>query len=535
LTLSRAKRENELIAIPVFGAWMNRHILRKTLSVVLVASLLAPSFGSAQQQPTPAPVTAPSAPGRPVTASTPPAGGGRTVPGPDYRLGPGDVLEVQIAGRLDVERSQVIVNPAGAISVPPLGSIAVGGLTLLEAQRRVAGRASSVFRFADVTLAVSAPRTVEVTLSGEVERPGTLTASALRRLHEVILDAGGITPRGSMRRVQVSRKSGDAEVDLLSFELRGDLTQNPFVEDGMRINVPPKGASATLTGAVRRPGEYEIGESGSLRALLELVGGVSRASVESDARLTRIGSDGRKETFDIDLRTALKPPADVPLEPGDTLFVPPLSVLQDVVEARGAFGGTPESSKTTVAGKTTIVQRFELAQGDRVRDLVFRAGGTAAYADLRSALIERGGVTGPRQRIPIDLQRLTVEKDETQNIPLQNGDLLTLPVVEDKVYVIGEVKTPGGVDFRSDLTLREYVTLAGGPTTRARLKNVFVTFRDGKTYAMADAPPLEPGAVVTVPEVAVKWWQDYVTIAQAIASLVLGVTGTFVLVNGPIK
>ncbi len=51
---------------------------------------------------------------------------------------------------------------------------------------------------------------------------------------------------------------------------------------------------------------------------------------------------------------------------------------------------------------------------------------------------------------------------------------------------------------------------------------------------MADAPPLEPGAVVTVPEVAVKWWQDYLAIAQAVASIMLGVTGLFVIFNGPV-
>src|SRR5438876_7321250 len=511
---------------------MKLRSLRRALSLFLVASLLTPNWSFAQ--PTPPPSPGPSAPGRPVTAPTPSAGASRTVPGPDYRLGPGDILDVQIAGRLDVERSQVVVNPAGSISVPPLGSIAVGGLTLLEAQRRVAARAGTVFRFADVTLAVGAPRTFEVTLSGEVERPGTLTVTALRRLHEVILDAGGITPRGSLRRVQVTRKSGVTEVDLLSFELGGDLAQNPSAEEGMRIHVPARGPSVTLTGAVRRPGEYEIGPTGSLRALLELVGGLSQASAGSEARLTRVGADGRKETVAVDLAAALTPPADVSLEAGDALFVPPLSVLQDVVEVRGAFNGTPESTKTTVAGKATIVQRFELAQGDRVRDLVSRAGGTAAYADLRLALVERGGILGPRQRIPVDLQRLIVEKDDAQDILLLNGDVLTLPIVEDKVYVIGEVRTPGGVDFRPDLTPREYVTLAGGPTPRAKVKNVFVTFRDGKSYAMADAPPLEPGAVVTVPEVAVKWWQDYLAIAQAVASIMLGVTGLFVIFNGPV-
>jgi protein involved in polysaccharide export with SLBB domain len=115
---------------------------------------------------------------------------------------------------------------------------------------------------------------------------------------------------------------------------------------------------------------------------------------------------------------------------------------------------------------------------------------------------------------------------------LQNGDVFTLPIVEDKIFILGEVKTPGPQDFRPDLTPREYVALAGGPSNRARLVNTLVTFRNGKTYVMADAPPLEPGAVVTVPEVAVKWWQDYVTILTAVATLVTAYTGLYFIFNG---
>ncbi len=505
-----------------------KHIFRKTLSVTLVVCLLAPNLGLAQPA-APVPPAAPPLAGRTVTQPAPAPSTARTIPGPDYRLGPGDLLDVQIAGRLEVIRSQIVVDLEGAINVPPIGSIPLAGLTLLEAHRRVVERARAVFRFVDVTVAVVAPRAFEVIVSGEVERPGTLVVFATRRLHDVILEAGGVTPRGSVRRVVVTRKGVQSEFDLLSFELRGDLAQNPFVEEGLKIVVPPKGPSVTLTGAVRRPGEYEIGPSPSLAALLDLVGGPIQAATGGDARLTRVGPDGRKETLALDLRTALRPPADVTLEHGDTLFVPPLSALQDVVEVRGAFNGGPGSSKTTVAGKATIVQRFELAQGDRVRDIVFRAGGTAAYADLRLAVIERAGDSGPRQRIPVDLHRLLVEKDETQNIMLQNADVVSLPIVEDKVYVIGEVRAPGGVDFRPDLTPREYVTLAGGPTNRAKLRSTSVTFRSGQTYALADAPPLEPGVVLTVPEVAVKWWQDYLTIAQALASLITAYTGIYLV------
>ena len=59
-----------------------------------------------------------------------------------------------------------------------------------------------------------------------------------------------------------------------------------------------------------------------------------------------------------------------------------------------------------------------------------------------------------------------------------------------------------------------------------------VTFRNGQSYAMAEAPPLEPGAVVTVPEVAVKWWQDYLTIPSTMATLITAYTGLYFLFNG---
>ena len=509
--------------------------LRRCTSLLLVVSLLAPGPGFAQipgtsQAPQPAPPTVRPAPVTPPPVASPAPRG--LTPGPDYRLAPGDLLDVQIAGRLDVIRQQTYVDLAGVINVPPLGPLPVGGLTLLEAHRRVSERARDVFKFADATITVVGPRTFEVIVSGEVERPGTVQTTAMRRVYDVIQDAGGINARGSTRSIVLVRRGVERQADLLAFRLRGDLAQNPFVEEGLRIHVPPRSGTVTLSGAVRRPGEYEIGSTPSLRELLELVGGLSQTAALGDARLTRIGTGERREATALDLRAALTPAGDLTLQPGDAIYVPSTSSLQDVIEVRGAFNGAPESTRTTTSGKATIVQRFELAQGERVRDVLERAGGASVYADLRLALVERSGTTGPRQRIPIDLYRMLVEKDDTPNIVLQNGDVLMLPIVEDRVFILGEVKTPGAHEFRPDLTPREYVALAGGPTNRARMVNTLVTFRNGKTYAMADAPPLEPGAVVTVPEVAVKWWQDYVTILTAVATLVTAYTGLYFIFNG---
>ena len=453
----------------------------------------------------------------------------RVAPGPDYRLGSGDIVDVQIAGRLEVTRQQVSVDAEGLLNVPPIGPVEVARLTVREANRKLVERARSLLRFVDITMSVLVPRCFEVVLSGEVEHPGALQASAVRRVHEVVLAGGGITSRGSLRRVLVSTRGAGKEADLLRFELGGDLSQNPLVEEGMRIHVPPRMSSVTLSGAFRRPGEYEASPSSSLAELLDLTGGLAQGAAPSEARLTRLLPDGRKETVSLDLARAVARPADVQLQPGDALFVPTVGVLQDVVEVRGAFNGTVESSRTTTSGKPTIVQRFELARGDRVRDIVGRAGGAAAYADLRLAFVDRTDATGPRQRIPVDLHRLLVEKDDAQNILLDNGDVLSLPIVEDKVYILGEVKSPGPVDFRPDFTPREYIALAGGPTVRARFTNATVTYKNGKTYRLAEAPPLEPGSVVTVPEVAVHWYQDYLQIAVAIGTLLTAYTGIYLV------
>src|SRR5262249_1315440 len=167
----------------------------------------------------------------------------------------------------------------------------------------------------------------------------------------------------------------------------------------------------------------------------------------------------------------------------------------------------------------------------RVKDLVARAGGAAAFADLHLATIDRAGDGGPRQRIPVDLHRLLVEKDETQNIRLENGDVFVLPVAEDKVYVLGEVRSPAAIDFRPDLTPREYVAIAGGPTVRGRFQHATVTLPNGRSYLLAEAPPLEPGAVVTVPEVAVRWYQDYLTIAATLAGLATAYAGIYFILN----
>ena len=134
--------------------------MRRAVSLLLIGCLLSPSVASPQQFPAqtiptpgaPPPATQPTprspgafAPLNPTRSDTGALFGvpARTIAGPDYRLGPGDVIEVQIVGRVDVNRQQIVVDPEGAIALPPLGTMSVGGRTLLEANRIITARARS--------------------------------------------------------------------------------------------------------------------------------------------------------------------------------------------------------------------------------------------------------------------------------------------------------------------------------------------------------------------------------------------------------
>src|SRR5215468_1563776 len=182
--------------------------LRRCTSLLLVVSLSAPGPGFAQ-------IPSPSPPLPPPTGTQRPVAPPPVAPPPPLVTPPAQ---------------RAPATPPAPTGLPSAAT-APRGLTpgpdyLLEAHRRVSERARGVFKFADATITVVAPRTFEVIVSGEVERPGTVQTTAMRRVYDIIQDAGGITARGSTRSIVLMRRSGDRQADLLAFRLRGDVAQN---------------------------------------------------------------------------------------------------------------------------------------------------------------------------------------------------------------------------------------------------------------------------------------------------------------------
>jgi protein involved in polysaccharide export with SLBB domain len=127
------------------------------------------------------------------------------------------------------------------------------------------------------------------------------------------------------------------------------------------------------------------------------------------------------------------------------------------------------------------------------------------------------------ETISIDLYKMYIEKDFSGDIELKAGDILTIPSRKFRVFVNGEVRNPTSFDYRSQLTVMEYISMAGGPTSRADLDDIEVIKADGTEYDLDEVTEIYPGDTVYIPEKLFKFWQDYISISLSITSLLTSV------------
>jgi len=287
-----------------------------------------------------------------------------------------------------------------------------------------------------------------------------------------------------------------------------------------------------VTGEVRYPGAYDASPVERVSQVIAKAGGLSPLGSKTNINLNR---DGRLhsivdiERFENDGILMANPF----VQSGDIIHVPAVSGL---VTVKGAVFGRGEYRLRTSA-LTTEKERisegiYELKPGERVFDIIRKAGGITPWADLPNAYVERliVGGDGARKKIPIDLHAIIFERDSSQNIVMMNTDMLVVPPINTLVYVEGEVASPGPFTFTPNQRSSQYVGQAGGPTNYAYMRGSYI-LRNGEKLSMKDDPVVEPGDIVMVPRAMIKWWQDYVTIISAIGIPVASILVTISLTN----
>ena len=161
----------------------------------------------------------------------------------------------------------------------------------------------------------------QVHVLGEVMNPGTYNIRASDRLAAAIKKAGGLAENGSERRVELRRKGAKTKyIDLLNFQLHGNLNDNPYLMDNDVVFVPLQRKVVQVMGAVRRPQVYELKNEKTLESVIKLAGGFNAAVAKNEpVRVIRF-IDGNKVVDEVGMSKSDM--ARFTVNAGDVIVVP---------------------------------------------------------------------------------------------------------------------------------------------------------------------------------------------------------------------
>ncbi|MEO0166290.1 MAG: polysaccharide biosynthesis/export family protein [candidate division WOR-3 bacterium] len=126
----------------------------------------------------------------------------------DYRIEPGDVLEVVVLGQEELSRDLLVMHN-GNITFPLVGDIKVVGLTTKEVADTIAILLKKYFVQPLVSVILKGPSVSTVAVYGEVVRPGTVQYQRGLRVSDYVALAGGPNDRANLKKVKVVRNTGN--------------------------------------------------------------------------------------------------------------------------------------------------------------------------------------------------------------------------------------------------------------------------------------------------------------------------------------
>jgi polysaccharide export outer membrane protein len=398
--------------------------------------------------------------------------------GPDYVVGPGDGLAIDLWGGVS-QRLYNTVDREGRISLPEVGPILVSGKSLADVQTNLQQVLRTQFRDVSVDVSLSRLRTIRIYEVGDLAKPGAYDISSLSTPLNALFVAGGPTARGSMRIVKHYRGNQLVqEVDLYDLLLHGVKDDVARLENGDTVMVPPLGPQVTVEGMVRRPAIYELKDEKTLADALQLAGGVLPAATLRHMEVQRLVAHAKQTMLSLDIpdtdndaATAQKL-ASFQIQDGDRIRIYPIAPYnQDAV---------------FLEGHVLRPGRYSYTDQMRVGDLV------ASYKDLlpepSTQYAEIIHLRAPDFRPTVQSFDLGAVLDKPNASPiLQPMDTVRIFSRYDfedapSVSVWGEVRSPGTYQTTGEIHLADAVHLAGGlsPDAKAQDAQVFRYLPNGQ-------------------------------------------------------
>lgn len=389
----------------------------------------------------------------------------------NYRLGPGDQLQIEVWGASEDNITQK-VTPDGYISIPNVGPVNVNGLTVQAATNRIKAKLSQIYSgmassnvnlSTNVKVSLGQIRTIQVNIMGEVARPGTYALSSFSTVFHALYKAGGISRLGSLRNIKVVRGGRTvATVDVYDYIINGRSHSDIRLQEGDVILASPYEALVLIKGKVKRPMYYEMKSSESIRTLIGFAGGFSNDAYRGAVTVDRNNTKERTVATVDDMNYGVFKVKD-----GDVVSVGEILDRYD--------------NRIEVKGAVYRPGYYELGKDiQTVKDLIEKADGLLEYAFTNRAVLHRENDDKTLEVISLNVKAII---DGTEaDVTLHKNDVLFIPSKYDleqkgTLEIRGEVYKPDVFPYAANTKLEDLIIMAGGLTESASTVRVDVTRR----------------------------------------------------------
>jgi len=248
----------------------------------------------------------------------------------EYKLGPGDLIEVGVFG-VEGYRHTLRISANGMVNLPLIDAVNAGGLTAAELEQRLAELlGKDVIKNPQVSVFVKEYRSQPVYVLGAVRSPGQYLITMQMRVVDAISMAGGALPTADdavmIQRPLPNGSEQTIAVDMAKILETGDLRQNVFVQGGDVINVRTRPVETIyVIGEFNRPGAFTKAPKQEVRVsqLIALAGGPMKTASLSKGMLVRYNETGQRSEVALNFDAILKGKApDVFVQANDVVFVP---------------------------------------------------------------------------------------------------------------------------------------------------------------------------------------------------------------------
>jgi polysaccharide biosynthesis/export protein len=220
----------------------------------------------------------------------------------DVLLGPGDVVKMSVYGSPDLT-VETRVAESGKMTVPLLGQVQVGGLSVQQAEKKIgdALEKGGYLKKAQVNLLVTTLASAQVSVLGQVNRPGRYPVDGPRKVLDLLALAGGISADGGDTIDLVRTRDGKTTretIDVVDMVRKGELNHDFEVAGGDVIFVE-RAPRAYVMGEVQRPGAFRIERGMTVQQAVSSGGGLTPRGSNHGWRVTRRDPNGTVRTIDV--------------------------------------------------------------------------------------------------------------------------------------------------------------------------------------------------------------------------------------------